>query len=163
MPLTPLDPAANHLRYLVLAIQAEGERRLNDAFRDAGLDLTATQSEVLEVLAETGPLSQNELAERLVCTKGNISRLVDRMAAKDMLRRESYPSDRRRVRIAVTDHGRELTRAAYQTISQLLAAIRSVYDETELAQLSTLLGRLSNAFGVDIDARLATPLEGGTR
>lgn len=158
-----LDPASNRLRYLIIAIQAEGERRLNDAFRGAGLDLTATQSEVLEVLAETGPLSQNQLADRLVCTKGNISRLIDRMAAKDMLRRESDPRDRRRVRIALTDRGRRLTSDAYETISQLLAAIRNLYDESELARLSDLLGRLSEAFGVDVDARLTPPARGGAR
>jgi len=163
MPTAPLDPAANHLRYLILAIQAEGERHLNDAFREAGLDLTATQSEVIEVLAETGPLSQNELAERLVCTRGNISRLIDRMAAKDILRRESDPNDRRRVRIALTDHGDELTSSAYHTISELLTAIRSLYSQNELAELSRLLTRLSEAFGVDVDARLTTPVRGGAR
>lgn len=163
MAARPLDPSANHVRYLILAIQAEGERRLNEALRVRGVDLTATQSEVLEILAETGPLSQGELGGRLVCTKGNISRLIDRMAAKDMLRREPDPDDRRRVRIAPTDHGRALTEAAFGVVGELLAAIRGLYTERELAQLASLLGRLSVAFGMPLDDRFATHAQGGAR
>ncbi|MEJ2287485.1 MAG: MarR family transcriptional regulator [Deinococcales bacterium] len=161
MPALPLDTTANHVRYLILAIQAEGERRLNEALRGRGLDLTATQSEVLEILAECGPLSQGELGERLVCTKGNISRLIDRMAAKEMLRREPDPADRRRVRIARTDHGRELTDAAFEVVAELLAAIRGLYTERELAELASLLGRLSSAFGMPVDERFSAFGPGG--
>lgn len=153
MPVQPLDPAANRVRYLILAVQAEGERRLNEALRGRGLDLTATQSEVLEVLTETGPLSQGALGERLVCTTGNISRLIDRMVAKDMLRREPDPADRRRVRIARTDHGRALTDAALAVVGELLAAIRDLYSERELEQLASLLSRLSGVFGMPVDDR----------
>lgn len=149
----PLDPVANHLRYLVLAIQAEGERRLNDAFRAEGLDLTATQSEVLEVLYATGPLSQTELGERLVCTKGNISRLVDRMIAKDLLRRHADRHDRRRVRIELTDDGRATIEAGFPVIGRLLQAIRTLYDERELDVLRELLSRLSRAFGATVELR----------
>lgn len=146
MSTAPLDPVANRLRYLILAVQAEGERRLNDAFRAAGLDLTATQSEVLEVLAESGPLGQSELGERLVCTKGNISRLVDRMAAKGLLHREPHPADRRRVRIALTEHGRGLTRGAHGVLAELLAGLRSLYSDRELDHLTELLSRLRASF-----------------
>jgi len=152
---TPLDPATNHVRYLILAIQAEGERRLNEALRAQGLDLTATQSEVLEVLAETGPLSQGELGERLVCTKGNISRLIDRMVAKDMLRREPDPTDRRRVRIAPTAHGQRLTEGAFDVVGELLTSIHSLYSDHELDLLARLLSRLSGAFGMHVDERFA--------
>jgi len=157
----PLDPPANHVRYLILAIQAEGERRLNEALRSRGLDLTATQSEVLEILAETGPLSQGELGERLVCTKGNISRLIDRMVTKDMLRREPDPGDRRRVRIARTDHGRALTGAAFDVVAEILAAVRGLYTDRELAELASLLGRLSSALGMPVDDRFAHHAHGG--
>lgn len=153
MPTSRLDATANHVRYLILAIQAEGERRLNEALRQRGLDLTATQAEVLEILAETGPLSQGELGERLVCTKGNISRLIDRMVAKDMLRRGQDPADRRRVRIAASGHGRALTDAALEVVGELLAAFRTLYTEPELEELASLLGRLNSAFGMPVDER----------
>lgn len=155
MPAAPLDRLANELRYLVLAIQAEGERRLNESLRERGLDLTATQSEVLEILYETGPLAQGELAERLVCTTGNISRLVDRMVAKGMLRRADDPDDRRRVRLEPTPYGRRLIEGGFEAIGELLGAIRALYTDDELERLAELLGRLSAALGNDPSARFA--------
>jgi DNA-binding MarR family transcriptional regulator len=145
MPTTPLDPAANRVRYLILAIQAEGERRLNDALRARGLDLTATQSEVLEVLVAAGPLGQGDLASRLVCTTGNISRLIDRMVAKGLLQRAPAADDRRRVVITLTPEGRAVIQAGFDIIGQILAAIRALYTDAELGQLEALLTRLSRA------------------
>lgn len=144
----PLDPTANRLRYLILGIQAEGERALNAALQDAGTDLTATRSEVLEVLAEQGAMSQSELAGQLVCTKGNISRLLDRMQAKGLLRRDPDPESRRRVVVRISDEGREAYRAAEPVLETLLRSIRALYDRDELATLTRLLGRLADAFEI---------------
>jgi MarR family 2-MHQ and catechol resistance regulon transcriptional repressor len=153
MPEVPLDPHVNELRYLILAIQAEGERRLNEALREHNLDLTATQSEVLETLYEGGAMSQSELGERLVCTKGNISRLLDRMEAKGLIERGSYESDRRRTQVSLTPSGRACIEEAFTIISDTLSVAHSLYTESELRQFTELLGRLANAFEVDISAR----------
>lgn len=151
----PLDPAANRLRYLILGIQAEGERALNAALHEAGTELTATQSEVLEVLAEQGAMGQSELAGQLVCTKGNISRLLDRMQAKGLLRRDPDPESRRRVVVRISDEGREAYRAAEPVLEALLDTIRSAYDRDELARVTHLLGRLADAFGIRLADHVA--------
>lgn len=156
----PLDAKANHLRYLILAIQAEGERRLNAALQEAGTDLTATQSEVLEVLRAGGPMSQSELGEHLVCTKGNISRLLDRMQAKRLLRREPDPDTRRRVRVVLTDDGRRAFEAAEGPIGALLDTLRDLYTEREMRQLVNLLTRLTDAFGITLGDHLGRTEEG---
>lgn len=151
----PLDASANHLRYLILAIQAEGERRLNAALQDAGSDLTATQSEVLEVLHAGGPMSQSELGEHLVCTKGNISRLLDRMEAKALLRREADPDTRRRVRVVLTEEGRRAFATAEGSIGAVLATLRSLYTESEMQRLVELLTRITGAFGIEVSDHVA--------
>ena len=151
----PLDPTANRLRYLILAVQAEGERSLNAALQDAGTELTATQSEVLEVLAEQGAMSQSELAGQLVCTKGNISRLLDRMQAKGLLRRDPDPESRRRVLVRISDEGREAYRTAEPVLETLLHTLRELYDRDELATLTRLLGRLADAFGIRLADHVA--------
>ena len=57
------------LRYLVLAAQREGNRRLTDALRP--LDVTPAQAEVLGILAgSAAPLSVKELGALLVCESG---------------------------------------------------------------------------------------------
>lgn len=156
----PLDANANRLRYLILAIQAEGERRLNAALQDAGTELTATQSEVLEVLYVSGAMSQAALGERLVCTKGNVSRLLDRMQAKDLLRRDEDPDSRRRVRVVLTDNGRRAFEAAEGPIGAILATLRSLYTEREMQRLLELLTRLTEAFGITLAEHVGVTEEG---
>jgi DNA-binding MarR family transcriptional regulator len=146
----PLDRTANRLRYLVLGIQAEGERRLNLALQQAGSDLTATQSEVIEVLVHQGPMSQTELGTQLVCTKGNVSRLLDRMQAKGLLRRDPDPASRRRVVISLTGAGAAAYRAAEPVLEALLTTIRDLYQEAEADQLTALLQRLADAFEIEL-------------
>lgn len=145
----PLDARANRLRYLVLAIQAQGQRALDAALRRAGSGLTSTQSEVLEVLNEQQPLGQSELAARLVCTGGNITRLLDRMEAKGWLEREPDPADRRRTLVRTSPAGRAAYRAAEPVLDDLLRAVRAPFDDGELDELSERLERLATALGVD--------------
>jgi DNA-binding MarR family transcriptional regulator len=146
----PLDRATNRLRYLILAIQAKGNRQLNSALEQADAGVTSTQAEVLEVLAEQGALSQSDLATQLVCTKGNISRLLDRMEAKKLLSRDIDPESRRRTLIRISDEGREAYVRATRPIAGLLATIGGLYSETELAQLDGLLTRLIGALDVQL-------------
>src|SRR4051794_15354664 len=59
------------------------ESRINTALasRLRALGLTAPQCDVLTTLTEREGVSQQELAERLYVTKGNISGLIDRLVA----------------------------------------------------------------------------------
>src|SRR5204862_2497912 len=69
---------AEELRYLILALQREGNRLLAAGLR--ALELTPSQAETLRVLADHQPLTLTGLGELLVCETGdNPSRLVDRL------------------------------------------------------------------------------------
>src|SRR5438093_6904700 len=95
---------AEEFRYLVLAVQREGNRMLAAALRPLGL--TPSQAEVLSVLDERGPLSLTGLGELLVCESGtNPSRLVDRMVIADLLERTTDPADRRHIVVSLTPAG----------------------------------------------------------
>ena len=66
---------AELIRYLVLAAQREGNRRLTRELRAIGL--TPSQSEVMRILGDHAPLSLTGLGELLVCESGTQpSRLV---------------------------------------------------------------------------------------
>src|SRR3954451_20095746 len=72
------------LRYLVLAIQREGNRLLAAELRPLGI--TPSQAEVLRVLRDHGPLTLNALGGLLVCETGNSpSRLVDCLVAQGLV------------------------------------------------------------------------------
>ncbi len=76
------------------------------ACKVAEYDLTAPQFGVLEALYHLGPLSLGELAEKLLVTGGNVTYVMDRLEAQDLVARERSGDDRRVVRAHLTTKGR---------------------------------------------------------
>lgn len=98
---------AEELRYVVLAAQREGNRLLARELRPLGL--TASQAEVIRVLADHQPLTVGGLGELLVCETGtNPSRLVDRLVTMGAVQRTSGVDDRREVELTLTARGTSL-------------------------------------------------------
>ena len=73
-----------------------------------------TWFDVLSRLADAEPagLRMQELEERALFMRGGLTRLVDRIEAAGLVRREPVPGDRRGVRIVLTPDGRQRYAAA---------------------------------------------------
>lgn len=97
---------AEELRYLVLALQREGNRQLTEVLRPIGL--TPAQAEVMQVLDQFGELSLSELGERLVCETGSPSRLVKSMVKAGLINRKADPEDARALRLSLADKSKDL-------------------------------------------------------
>ena len=79
--------------------------RLEAALEPTGLSLAKLGA--LRHLAEANePLPLGQLAERIACVKSNVTQLVDRLEADQLVRRVPDPTDRRSVRAEITDEGR---------------------------------------------------------
>ncbi|MFC5924768.1 MarR family winged helix-turn-helix transcriptional regulator [Micromonospora vulcania] len=132
---------AEELRYLVLAAQREGNRRLAQSLRPLGI--TPSQAEVLRLLQDRQPLSLSGLGELLVCESGvNPSRLVDRLVAAELVRREIAQHDRRHVELSLTDEGRRIARQVGHIESELYAAIDAALAGHQLEQITGFLWNL---------------------
>ena len=115
---------AELIRYLVLAAQREGNRRLTRELREIGL--TPSQSEVLRILGDHAPLSLTGLGELLVCESGkNPSRLVDRLVGAGLVERAIAHDDRRHVTLRLTGAGR-VAEAAVRDVEDRLYAFMDV-------------------------------------
>lgn len=64
----------------------------------------------LEALVADGPITLWELAERLCCTRSNVTQLMNRLEAQRLVRRAPDPADRRSVRAEITEEGRAMLR-----------------------------------------------------
>ena len=83
----------------------------NELERDAGFPLR--WYDVLVQLEETpGGLRMNELAERILCSKGGFTRVVDRMEEAGLVRRVRPDNDRRSILVVLTDSGRDMIERA---------------------------------------------------
>ena len=90
--------------------------------------LSVPQCDVLTTLTEAEGISQQDLAERLYVTKGNISGLLDRLEDAGLVERRSIEADRRQYAIYLTPRGRDSAEKA-------IAVQHALIDET--------LGKLS--------------------
>jgi DNA-binding MarR family transcriptional regulator len=105
------------------------------------LDLTFARYEVLMLLrfSRTGALPMTKIADRLMVHPTGVTKLVDRLEADELVRREANPADRRGVLVRVTPAGRRLAARA----SRAVGAIRfgMLFDDDELGALISLLDR----------------------
>ena len=136
---------AEELRYLILAIQREGNRLLAAELRPLGV--TPSQAEVLRVLRDYEPLTLMGLGELLVCeTTSSPSRLVDRLVAQGLVRREADPGDRRCVTLALTPDGGTLVRRIADAEDRLHDTLDRLISGGPVDQTLRLLRGVASAF-----------------
>ncbi|MFJ3404699.1 MarR family winged helix-turn-helix transcriptional regulator [Promicromonospora sp. NPDC090134] len=129
---------AEELRFLILAIQREGNRLLAADLRPLGV--TPSQAEVVRVLADYQPLTLTGLGELLVCeTGGSPSRLVDRLVSMGLVDRGAGEADRRRVTLVLTGDGEELAAQIAKVEERLYGTIDDLTAGTPVPQALKLL------------------------
>lgn len=105
-------------------------------------DITTEQWAVLRRLREKDGLTQKELAERLLKDQPNLTRMLDKLQQKGLIRRMDNPNDRRAFFIHLTPEGdtllEKLTPLAIDVTNEALRGITS----QETALLKTLLNRV---------------------
>jgi DNA-binding MarR family transcriptional regulator len=77
---------------------------------------------LIELLEAPGQrLRQRDLTSKVVLTRSGISRLIDRLEAADLVRREPDPADRRGDQIVLTDVGRAAVRRTWPAYARGIA------------------------------------------
>jgi len=104
--------------------------------------LTPAQFDVLSHLATSPGLSQTELAERLIVTKGNVGGLVARLERDGLVERRAKPGDRRSNQLYLTDAGCRAFATAAPELEAHLAAQFEGLGAKDLCELRRLLAQL---------------------
>lgn len=124
--------------------QALGRLRvaLEDAFQRASreLGLTAPQAELL--CGAMRPAAIGDLAVMLRCDRSNVSRLVDRAAAHDLVRRHQG-EDRRVSMIELTPKGQRLARRFIAKLEAQTADLRAAWSDSRQERAVELLDEIS--------------------
>lgn len=123
--------------------------------RAAEHGLSIVQTRLLGVLRDRRP-GVNELARLLALDKSSVSGLVDRAERRGLIARTPSPTDRRAVRIELTDHGRSFASDVATAFEADVTTILDRLPAADRAQLSRLVSRLlvadSAARGIDLFA-----------
>jgi DNA-binding MarR family transcriptional regulator len=118
------------------------QRALDRVLDDAGL--TLPQFDVLANLGMSEGITQQELAERLLVTKGNVCGLLDRMESAGLVQRKPDPEDRRVNRLHLTRQGRSALRKAFPTHLALIRECFGALSGAEQQRLAQILARIEN-------------------
>ena len=109
--------------------------------------ITVSGCYLLQVLNDKGPRSMQELATHLFLKISTVTRLVDGMAQKKLVRRQRDEKDKRVVRVELTEGGdRVLQKISEDLLSQeeaLLASLSEDVREGVVDAIAMLLPRIA--------------------
>ncbi len=113
----------------------------NSVLRD--LDLSYSHFRVLEVLFETDGQQIGDLAKAVVVRQPVLSRVVDQMEERALVRRKPDSHDSRITRVWLTSTGRKALLSALPGAQQIVERALSVISREERELLAGLLRRLN--------------------
>jgi DNA-binding MarR family transcriptional regulator len=119
------------------------ERRLEQALEHHGLSIA--QFDILATLGFEQGITQQELAERLLVTKGNICGMIDRMEVSGWVERRPDLGDRRVNRLFLTRQGKAKLSQTLPEQDALLKKLMGALTPTEIQSLYQFLDRLDEA------------------
>lgn len=124
------------MKRVMSSILAQADARL------AVYDLTHAQWLPLFKLAMKDCDTVAALSRELELDPGAMTRALDRLEAKGLVRRERSTEDRRVVHLVLTDEGRKVARKVPPVMAEVLNKHLKGFSEAEWQQLLGLLGRM---------------------
>ena len=128
--------------YLAIQVVADEQRgKFNALFKSK--DLTGAQYNVLRILRGAGPdgLSCREIGERMINRESDVTRMLDRLEARELITRERQTDDRRVVLTFITELGLDLLKELDEPVNDLHLSLMGHLSEKELESLLKLLGK----------------------
>ncbi len=98
------------------------------------------------------------ICERLLTSPSDVSRTLEMLSKRGLIRRELDDHDSRRVRVTLTAQGTDILRQSKLRIQELLSFAEGTLEETELERLSVTLAHLQQIMVARIkDLGLSVP------
>jgi DNA-binding MarR family transcriptional regulator len=127
--------------YLAIQLAAEDLRSgFSDLFKTK--DLTGAQYNVLRILRGAGKagISCREIGERMINRDSDITRMLDRLEARNLITRERQTDDRRVVLAFIVENGLTILKELDRPVDALHKAQLGHLSEKELETITKLLG-----------------------
>lgn len=128
---------AGRVWFRLMRLDARIRGAISGRLKAVGLSIA--QCDVLTTLTENEGISQQDLAQRLYVTKGNISGLIDRLEAAGLVERRLLASDRRSHAIHLTPAGKTAAVSAIQVQGRFVADSLGRMNLDDLAEFDRLI------------------------
>ena len=105
-------------------------------------DISPPHFEIIKTLEDAGTLHVTEIGEKLQIPKPQMTHLIDKLVALDMVERQPDVRDRRIINIALTSRGKTLLKKHRRMIEGAIRKSLTPLTDEELEELSTSLRKL---------------------
>ena len=109
------------------------------------LGLTPPQFDIVATLGNTNGMSFKELGEKTLITKGTLTGVVDRLEAKELVRRAASPSDGRSQLVQLTRKGETIFAKSFPAHLNHVEQAFTAFSQNDLSDIETALQRLRQA------------------
>lgn len=152
---TKLAPTHNQLWRLLITAHVRLIERVEQHLKQAGLP-PLEWYDVLWALKETPDqrLRLSELADAVLLSRSNLTRLLDRLEKAGLLKREACPSDRRGTFAVLTPAGATLQQQMWEIYSQRIAEDFSAHlQDGDVMVMTNALSQILKAEQSEIHAK----------
>lgn len=132
--------ATGELGFLITGVRSAILSALDKALEPLGI--SAAQFVVFRSIADGRGSTIGELCRVLGYDSGAMTRLLDRIEKKDLIRRVANPQDRRSFLIELTERSALLVPQARRRVQKVFAQLLNGFDEKEAAALKTSLEQI---------------------
>ena len=144
--LTKDDRLDLRVWFRLLTCATHIERSVRQGLREE-FAITLPRFDLLAQLDRAGEgLTMGELSRRLMVTNGNVTGLIDRLVAEDLVARQPAAHDRRAQMVRLTPAGKQAFDAMIPKHQDFIAERFQGISRAELAELHRLLGKLKASF-----------------
>ena len=132
-----LEPLGRLIYHTTQKIVAQAENLLRP------YDLTLEQLHLIKALAAEGELSQQGLGATAHKSAGNMTRLLNRLEKKGLVRRRANPEDGRSSLVSLTTKGLDLAQEITDFLEHFSASLTQGISEQEQEQARSVLRRMT--------------------
>jgi len=138
-----LEKVAIDLLSIPPLIFREIRRKLvKTALADIDVDITPLHFEILRLLEKEGKLHVAQIGEKLHVAKAQMTHLIDKLAALNMIERKTDIADRRTINITLTGQGRAFLEEHKNRLVHTAMETMSGLTDEELEDLANTLNKL---------------------
>ena len=135
--------------YLINGVRALFIARMDTRLAEQGI--TGTQWGTMMSLVQGGARTAAESSCQLGCDTGAMTRMLDRLEEKGLVRRERSSGDRRVVHVLPTEAGVDMTRQAMPLVVNTLNELLAGFCPEEIELVKSFLRRMQANLGAPHD------------
>ena len=112
-------------------------------------ELSSSQYNILRILRGSHPtaLPCGEIGDRTIAHDPDVTRLVDGLSKRGLVRRTRSQADRRVVEVEITDKGLDLLRTLDPHVNRMPGALLGHISQARLRQLTSLINEVLTGVG----------------